>query len=422
MSDRTRIIFVDDEPCVLSGLERMLFDREDEWEMGFVSSGKEAIAAFEAHPFDVIVTDMRMPEMDGAQLLLVVQERWPASVRIILSGQAEKEAVLRSIGPSHRFLPKPCDSEILYATISKARQLHAGLCSPKLKELVASQMTLPSMPRLYNLLLNEMQTQEPSLERVADLISQDVSMSCKLLQIVNSTLQGSLTELNSTIDVVRAIGIERLRPLVLSAGIFSHFPDMPFLEDQNEQFVAHSATVSRLAQAIVELELPGNVGAAGVALLGGLVHDVGKLILGQGFGAEYQKIVVDSHIPSQSMLKLERERLGVDHVAVGAYLMGLWGIPDTIVEVVAHHHLPSLNSDDKFSPTTAVHVADALDHVYRFGGEEDLDMLYLERIGVVNKLPRWRDLLPKNQQTCRYPAIVDGSRVADLALSSSASS
>lgn len=97
MADRTRIIFVDDEPCVLSGLERMLFDREDEWEMVFVSSGKEAIAAFEEQPFDVIVTDMRMPEMDGAQLLIIVQERWPVSVRIILSGQAEKEAVLRSI-------------------------------------------------------------------------------------------------------------------------------------------------------------------------------------------------------------------------------------------------------------------------------------------------------------------------------------
>ena len=419
MSDRTRIIFVDDEPFVLSGLERMLFDRDDEWEMEFVSSGKEAIAAFEAQPFDVIVTDMRMPEMDGAQLLLVVQERWPASVRIILSGQAEKEAVLRSIGPSHRFLPKPCDSDILYATISKARQLHAGLCSPKLMELVASQMTLPSMPRLYNLLLNEMKTQEPSLERVADLISQDVSMSCKLLQIVNSTAQGAATKLDSTIDVVRAIGMDRLRPLVLSAGIFSHFPDMPFLDDQNEQFVAHSAAVSRLAHAIVELELPGNTAAAGVALLGGLIHDVGKLVLGQGYGEEYQQIVLDSHQCNQSMMKLEQERLGVDHVAVGAYLMGLWGIPDGIVEVVAHHHQPSLSADEKFTPTTAVHVADAFDQMQRLGVPEDLDMVYLERIGVTSKLSHWRELLARSQQASGYPAIVDGSRAADFALSSS---
>lgn len=122
MSDRTRIIFVDDEPFVLNGLERMLFDREDEWEMEFVSSAKEAITAFEVQPFDVIVTDMRMPEMDGSELLLFVQERWPAAKRIILSGQSEKEAVLRAIGPAHCFLPKPCNSEILYDTISQVRQ------------------------------------------------------------------------------------------------------------------------------------------------------------------------------------------------------------------------------------------------------------------------------------------------------------
>ncbi|MGN6134161.1 MAG: HDOD domain-containing protein [Aureliella sp.] len=422
MPTKTRILFVDDEPHILSGLERMLFDCEDEWEMEFVTSGRAALVEFTRNPFDVLVTDMRMPEMDGAELLLAVQKQWPASVRIILSGQAEQEAILRAVGPSHQFLAKPCEFEKLRKTISRACQLHTRLAIPELKTLVAGQSSLPCMPRIYQLLIHELQAPQPSPARAAELIGQDVGMSCKLLQIVNSALHGRPVKLNSTLDVVKAIGIDRLRPLVLTSGIFAAFPETPFSEEHNERFIQHSSSVSRLAQLIVEREMPGDTAAAGVALLGGLIHDVGMLALAQCKGLTYQQIVTDAHLAESSTCMLERRYLGCDHAQIGAYLLALWGVPDDIVETVAFHHAPSLSRDQGFTPTTAVHVANALDHAQRYGVPEQLDMPYLERIGVDGrKLSKWREMMSATDRAWFYPAIVDGARdLAGLTGSSSA--
>ncbi len=410
MSSRTRILFVDDEPYVLSALERMLFDREDEWDMHFVDSGQLALEAFEQQPFRVVVTDMRMPEMDGAQLLIKIQQRWPLSVRIILSGQAEKESILRSIGPSHRFLPKPCDSNLLYESIHRALSLHERLGTAHVRDLVAEQTNLPTMPRLYHLLLNEMQQQAPSIQRVSELIAQDDGIGSKLLQIVNSALNGKSIRLTNAGEVVRTIGIDRLRPLIIAAGIFSHFEALPFSVNQNADFIDHSSTVSRLAQAIVERELPGNTVAAGAALLGGLIHDIGKLALASGKPNQYLSLIDGVEHDETSICERERGEFGCDHAAVGAYLLALWGIPDDIAETVAYHEQPALSDDRRFSPITAVHVANAIDNAQRSGDEPQFDLDYLKRIGVANKLPRWRELLPTIQHSWFYPAMVEGVR------------
>ena len=115
-----RVIFVDDEPRVLEGLKRMLRPKRNEWQMTFVGSAQAALDALKAEPCEVVVTDMRMPGMNGAELLEVVQREYPDTIRLILSGQAETESVMKALGVSHQFLSKPCDAEILQGTISRA--------------------------------------------------------------------------------------------------------------------------------------------------------------------------------------------------------------------------------------------------------------------------------------------------------------
>src|ERR1700751_643330 len=104
-----RVLFVDDEAMVLSGLQRSLRPMRNEWEMAFVNSGAEALQLMEHEPFDIIVTDMRMPVMNGAQLLEEVKRRFPQCFRIILSGQADQETIMRAVDPTHQYLSKPCD-------------------------------------------------------------------------------------------------------------------------------------------------------------------------------------------------------------------------------------------------------------------------------------------------------------------------
>jgi len=118
----TRILFVDDEPRVLDGLRRSLRAQRQRWDMHFAIGGEAALAALEQAPFDVIVSDMRMPDVDGLMLLTAARERWPRMTRLVLSGYTDMEAVLRSTSVAHQILAKPCDPAELVAVIDRARR------------------------------------------------------------------------------------------------------------------------------------------------------------------------------------------------------------------------------------------------------------------------------------------------------------
>lgn len=119
MSAQRRILFVDDEPMVLSGLQRMLRPMREQWDMEFANSGAEALAVLDKAPFDAIVSDMRMPVMNGAQLLAEVAQRHSQTVRFILSGQADQDLILQCVGTAHQFLSKPCEPETLKTAVSR---------------------------------------------------------------------------------------------------------------------------------------------------------------------------------------------------------------------------------------------------------------------------------------------------------------
>ena len=133
-----RLLFVDDEPMVLDGLRRALWSMRNEWEMEFVTNGAAALEALDRAPFDAVISDMRMPGMDGVQLLEAVKERHGDVVMIVLSGQSNKEAVLRSVAPAHQFLSKPCDLHVLIDRLNQAFSSRDLLRNPPLASIVSA--------------------------------------------------------------------------------------------------------------------------------------------------------------------------------------------------------------------------------------------------------------------------------------------
>ncbi len=125
MSKKT-VLFVDDELNVLEGLRTRLHRQRSKWEMVFVQSGREALERLAQGDVDVLVTDMRMPEMDGVTLLKRAQEEYPRVVRIVLSGHAELEAALRAIHVAHQFLSKPCEAGVIENVVERAVLLADG--------------------------------------------------------------------------------------------------------------------------------------------------------------------------------------------------------------------------------------------------------------------------------------------------------
>src|SRR5438270_6329908 len=171
-----RLIFVDDEPLVLEGLHRTLHSMREEWHMEFANGGVEALQMMVKAPFDVLVTDMRMPGMEGSELLQRVKDLYPQTIRIVLSGQSSRESLLRSIAPSHQFMRKPCTADELKRRITRAFALRDLLESPAIKEVISGLVSIPSLPVIYEEAMQELRSAEPSVAKLGVIISHDVAM------------------------------------------------------------------------------------------------------------------------------------------------------------------------------------------------------------------------------------------------------
>jgi HD-like signal output (HDOD) protein/ActR/RegA family two-component response regulator len=390
-----RILFVDDEPKLLMGLQRSLRSMRNEWEMVFVASGAEALEVLARQSFDVVVTDMRMPGMDGAQLLEEVKKRSPQSLRMILSGQSDRETVLRSVNPTHQYLSKPCEGEELKARLLRAFALRDLLENPALKELASKLDSLPSLPTLYLALMEEIRSPEPSIAKVSRLISADMAMTARVLQLVNSAFFGLRCEISKASHAVELLGLDIVRALVLSIHIFSSFETDVLTAEDLQYLWGHSLGTSNYAKRLAAHEHlePRLVDDAFTA---GLLHDAGKLILAYARRPEYRAVLETAAKTGKGIYQAEREVLGCSHAEVAAYLFGLWGLPGPIIEAVAWHHQPSESPHLKFSSLAAVHVASFHQeekHPARLQDKTPLDEAFLQRIECSQRLPLWRTAL-----------------------------
>jgi len=392
---KRRILFVDDEPMVLKGLQRTLRKMRQDWDMTFVSSGREALNVLVKNPMDVIVSDMRMPEMDGGRLLAEVKKQHPHVVRIILSGQLDQEMTLKSVQLAHQSLSKPCDAEVLKHTLAKLFALRDFLSDKSIKSIISQIESLPSMPSIYTEIVTEMQADDPAIKKVGEIISKDLSMTAKILQMVNSAFFGLFRKINSPEQAVMMLGLETIKALVLSVKIFSEFNQKSFSWFQIDDLFNHSLTVSLYAKTIIKNE---NLGQELInnSMMAGLLHDLGKLILATNFEKPYRQVLAAAQGTGKNLLDLEYEAFGTSHAEIGAYLMGLWRLDNSIIEAIAFHHLPARSITQNIGLLTAVHVANALVHEARTPADQNTELQcdteYLDKLEITSRIPQWHQV------------------------------
>ena len=392
---KRRILFVDDEPMVLNGLQRTLRKMRREWDMTFVGSGREALEVLGKKPMDVIVSDLRMPEMDGGRLLAEVKKQHPHVVRIVLSGQLDQEMTLKSVRLAHQSLSKPCDAEVLKHTLAKLFALREFLSDESIKNIISQIESLPSMPAIYTEIVMEMQSDDPAIKKVGEIISKDLSMTAKILQMVNSAFFGLFQKIKSPEQAVMMLGMDTIKALVLSVKIFSEFNQKSFAWFNIDELFDHSLAVSVYAKAIIKNENLDQ-GLINNSMMAGLLHDLGKLILATNFEKPYRQILAEAQGTGKNLLDLEYETFGTSHAEVGAYLMGLWRLENSIIEAIAFHHLPARSMTQNMGLLAAVHVGDALDHEARTPSGENTqlqcDTEYLDKLEITSRIPQWRQV------------------------------
>lgn len=399
---KKHLLFVDDDPMVLSGLRRSLHSMRDAWDMHFVDSAAAALQELEEERYDAIISDMRMPLMDGADLLDQVKQRFPEMVRMILSGQSSREAIFRSIAPAHQFLSKPCDLRELSNRLNQTFAMRDLLANQALKTVISRLRSIPSLPALYDELTAALRSEDSSLDKIAQIISKDVGMAAKILQLANSAFLGTSGRVSSLPQALTLIGNETVRTLALSVHVFSQFEGNSKVSANLTALWDHSVAVSTLAQRIANSEACPK-GVLEECFTAGLLHDLGKVVLLAELPQGYLKICTT---PQKDGSDLERELLGCTHAEVGAYLMSIWGLPFPLVHTVAYHHHPRESTESSFSPLTAVHAADAIASeadTSPLNHDATLDHEYLGRLGLSEKETAWRGLYQPSPATPLSP-------------------
>jgi HD-like signal output (HDOD) protein len=321
--------------------------------------------------------------MDGAALLRCVKERYPRVMRVILSGQTEVGAALRAASVAHQFLTKPCDMPTVVETLESARRVQATLHNERVLAAVGSLETLPAMPSTCRALCELIESEDSTMVEIAALVEKDVAMVAKLMQLGNSPFFGMRRRPNNVHDAVTYLGVQVLRDLVLSVGIFTAFssPGHPQLARYLEALQVDSMRKACLAKAIA----PAALGEQ--AFTAGLLQDVGKLAWLWTMPESFHEVRALEKSTGRPAHEVEHELVGFTHADVGGMVAGLWGFSAAVVEAVAHHCDAPGVPRRTFGVLDAVFVAGAVD-----AGAEAPPEGYLERLGVAERWPAWRAL------------------------------
>lgn len=391
-----RILFVDDNLLMREMYEAFFSSERAQWEVVTAPGGPEALELMKQNPFDVVASDMRMDGMNGIELLTQVAKLYPQTSRLIVSGVADEAEAADALGLTHQFLVKPVNFEALRDVLRRIVVLDAFLQEPNLRSLAGRLRTLPTFPLLYLEIMKVIDEPDAPLQSVHSLVAKDPALSAKILQIVNSVAIGLGQKVNDPFFAIQQLGLNTLRSLALSAHVFASFTPSQKLNFPLEVLWSHLLRCGETARLIMRAE---NAAAATVdaAYTAGLMHDIGKLMLADSLPEAFQHVLTRAATRNVPFYEIETEMFGASHAGLAAYLLGLWGLPAPIVEAVAFHHSPRRTSCLEFSPLTAVHVANALEHE-RDGGDFHLDTEYLDLIGVSDRLDAWREATEKTAE------------------------
>ncbi|MBC17768.1 MAG: phosphohydrolase [Desulfovibrio sp.] len=393
MKKKHTVLFVDDEQSALDGFRTMMHSVRKEVKCFFASGGQEGLELLQKQSVDVVIADMRMPGMDGAEFLSRVTRLYPGTIRIVLSGYSDNPSLFKSTRVAHQFLTKPCNSEKIIETIRKVTALNDVFVNENVRKTVAKLDSLPVLPDRLADLSAELDSPDPNLKRISQLVELDTGMSTTLMKVANSSFFGFFENVTTPSRAVTLLGSETVRGLVLREHLIDKI-DLTGLENYSvEKLWQHTLETGYCAKAIATHE-KADKKFIDSCFLAGILHDVGKLALLTKMKDVYEPVLECVREEDGPIRKCELKKLNVDHAMVGAYLLGLWGFKEDIVKGVFLHHRPQHGGKGLTVPLV-VHVANTLQHETReFTSDgyahSSLNTFWLAEQGLNRRVDDWR--------------------------------
>ncbi len=367
-----KVLFVDDEASVLNVIRDTLF--QNDFDIVTASSAKEGIEIIESEQIDMVISDIRMPEMDGMEFLELVKKKWPSIIRVFLSGYVDESTALQALtnGLVSTYFPKPWDTTELRDEIIRMLKFHRSFKNDKILDLMNSLDRLPSLPMLYQYFMSAFH-REASFDEFADIIKQDVSVTTKILHIANSAFYRRLGEPTASIEhAIMTMGLNAVKNIVLAVTLSTQKPLNSVQQQYFQNIIDHSSIVNKYIQLFYKLKFMKPINSKYNSV--GITHDIGKIILLQYFPDRFEQIIEhQKQHPYMSFYDCELDMglAGNTHTEVGAFLLNLWNLPPISIEVALLHH--SFASDLSKNNDILLVSRFTNDLVNRIAAQEDIN-------------------------------------------------
>ena len=378
-----KLLFAPADSRTSKAWESALYSYKDTWEAHVVLDGAAAHKQLGEMEWDAVVS--HLASESGTSLLIKARECFPEAVRIgvVTPGR------LRSPHPSfvHQVVAEPLDFKELKVAVERSCRLRDLLRGERICQIVGELGELPSAPSVYLELVEKLNRQETSIGEIAEIIEGDVGTSARLLQLVNSIIFRTTREIVTVKMAASFLGLDVIKNVVLSMEAFQAFQKIPTIPGFSlDELQAHCRLTAAIAG---RMQLSNDVRDA--AIVGALLHDIGKLVLAYKMPDRFARLVAHAEAEQKPLYQAEEELWGITHAEVGAYLLGLWGLPLRVTEAIAYHHAPSTVPHQRFDGLAALYVANLLAHEHEGDANERAwDLAFLESVGVVGRLPDWK--------------------------------
>jgi HD-like signal output (HDOD) protein len=349
-----RILFVDDETQILKSITRLFMDTE--YEVLTVESGAEALTFLEAEQVDVIVSDMKMPKMDGYELLSQVKKRFPKIVRIILSGFSNERVVFDALKKNiaKLYILKPWENIVLINTIEKVFQIENVLRNnEKVLKLINNAEELPTIKTSYGRIINVIENDQ-EVYKIVEAIECDNSIAIKILHIVNSSYYSVKT--GSINRAVAYLGLDNIKNIVITSAFID---GLNFSNKENkrlEQLWRHGFIANRIISIIYNEFLYKKIPET--EMNAGLLSNVGIIFMIHSSHDKYMEMFEEVEKNNGNLIEFENKAFGTNHQEIGGYLIQWWDIPLPIVEVALYHHDPFNNNVINRQIVFVAHIAE----------------------------------------------------------------
>jgi HD-like signal output (HDOD) protein len=350
-----RVLLVDTVPATLAQLQQALRQLRPQWDTAAATAPAAALSLLAQHRYDAIVSDIGVPVMDGPQLLAEVRDRHPNVVRLCLSDNPDDDAFLRAQPVTHQFLSKPCNAEHLCDVLERICALRDILQHPTIHELIGNLKALPATPQTFQALSAAIAQPNVHAADIAQIVSTDTALSVKVLQLANSAFYRRGVPVTSIQTAISYAGLEMIKSLALSACVFSALDASPTAIKRLQDLQGRSLRKAHFARMLLRESRH-----AEEAFTAALLLDIGQAVLALSAPEKFEQMMELARSSGRAWHEVELEVFGAAHPEVGAYLLGLWGLPLTLIEAVAYHHTPSRVQHAHTSVLAAVHVSDAI--------------------------------------------------------------